>query len=347
MTIYVFAGERRTDETSLRHRQARKSGIEKGLAVFGWGWDKSLDLNNLTDATYLGRTRFLKHIKAGDKIVYTHYSHENDVEKGNHYGECVVMTVVGEQPYSFNDEILEKHGDFANTITIDINSMYHFNRNHKAIHPVVSNSLKPRSSYQRLYAEKEFNDSISNHKNKIDTDYFTSEIDAGVDSIIHTIKRNHPGAKLEVFASNLLQKVYESKYEEVAIRNNGALKGYGSDYGADLIIKYKETNKLIDINGVTRNDFDIDIPTKEVTAVVQVKSYSWEINNKDAIDQCKTAISKYNADYAIIFTTAKMSDDFIEKLKNANDPEKEGYTKPIICISASELIKLFIKYNAN
>jgi hypothetical protein len=31
MTIYVFAGDRR--EGSLRHRQARKGGLAKGVAV--------------------------------------------------------------------------------------------------------------------------------------------------------------------------------------------------------------------------------------------------------------------------------------------------------------------------
>ena len=80
---------------------------------------------------------------------------------------------------------------------------------------------------------------------------------------------------------------------------------------------------------------------------MQVKSYSWTINNENAINQCNDAISKYKADYAIIFTTAKMGNDFIEKLNNANDSDNKEYTKPIICISASELIKLFIKYNAN
>ena len=338
MTIYVFAGDRSTEEGALRHRQARTTALEKGFAVFGWGYHADYDLNNLKDNEHYGKIRFLKNIKAGDKIVYTHYSHKNDVEKGNHYGQCLVMTVVGEQPYSFNNEILEKHGDFANTISIDINTIYEFNRNDPAIHRRIAKALCPRSSYQKIkeeYVDK-FNSSIENHKKGItNPDYFNKEIGVGVDAIIKAIQHNHPAAELEYFAKNLLTQVYTSMYDNVNIyRVSSAWKPQD---GADLILTY--TTK--------EEDIDVPIPTQDMKVVVQVKSYEWSINSDHPIDQCKEAIAKFNADYAIIFTTATMGATFQEKLDAVNSPTNNGEEKikPIICLSALDVVKLYLKYN--
>ena len=198
MTVYVFAGIPKIKDT-------RKFGLDKSVAVFGWGWDPQFDLNSNGENPYYGKVRFLKNIKIGDKIIYVNYAHDKNIED-NHYGWCTMMNVAGE--YEFNKEIAEKCGDFGHSIKIDPSSIYIFHRNAPSIHPITSKSLKPRSVYQTVYNEEKFNQSIENHKRGNENpDYFESEIDKSLASIVQAIQENHHDKSLEHFVKPLLEKI--------------------------------------------------------------------------------------------------------------------------------------------
>ena len=331
MTIYVFNGQ---DNESMKH--ARKIGLDKSLAVFGWGYSNKYDLDkgDNPENEYYGKLAFLKKIKQGDIIIYVHYDYTKSTQD-SHYGFCTIMNVTGN--YSFNNEMLGMCEDYGHIIPIDINSIYSFHRNSDSIHPVISKSLKPRGRYQRIYAEDKLVESISNAKNGIPADYFENEINEGLRAIIKAIQENHPDKTLEKFLKPLLEKIYSEKYKEVSIKVNGS--GWKSDHGADLIIKYKENFDDLDLN-VGSN--------KEHTVVVQAKSFKWSINDNNAIEQCKTAINKYNAEYAILITTADISDEFAEKVDSHNSScimDRNNVNLGLISvIGGEELAKLYIKY---
>ena len=50
MTIYVFAGIPKINAT-------RKFGLDKSVAIFGWGWDSQFDLNSNGENPYYGKVR--------------------------------------------------------------------------------------------------------------------------------------------------------------------------------------------------------------------------------------------------------------------------------------------------
>mgnify|MGYP003539595120 CR=1 FL=1 len=93
------------------------------------------------------------------------------------------------------------------------------------------------------------------------------------------------------------------------------------------------------------DDLDLDLPSKkEYTVVAQVKSYKWSINDNNAIEQCKTAIEKFKAEYAILITTAKISDEFNKKIEDYNDSKTQENTGIISLVDGEKLAKLYIKY---
>lgn len=334
MTVYVFAGD-----SKEVIKKSREMGLKNSVAVFGWGWDSQFDLNsNLVNPyeknQYHGKVKFLKDIKPNDIIIYTNYNKDKNIDD-SHYGECTMMSVTG--GYKFNNEIATTCGDFGHTIAIDPNSLYVFNRNYPSIHPLVSKALKPRRAYQKLSCEDKLELSIKNHKAGIVENYFKKEIDEGLEKIIISIQTNHNSKSLEYFLKPLLEQIYSNKYKEVDVIVNGS--GWGTDHGADLIIKYKENF----------DDLDLEISSnKEHTIVVQAKSYKWFINDSNSIEQCKSAMTKYNAEYAILITTAKISDDFNKKIEEHNtsliNSKEENKMGMISVIDGETLAKLYIKY---
>lgn len=180
MAVYVFAGN-----NSEVIRKARKLVLEKGLAVFGWGYDSSHDLNNSNSNQHYGKTKFLLNIQPDDKIIYVNY--DSKIQDYS-YSLCTIMSVTG--GYEFNKEIYDSIGDLANTIKIDPHSIYTFNRNNPSIHRVTSKSLKPRSAYQKLYDIEKLEESLNNHKNKIESNYFESEISEAISKIVASIQAN-------------------------------------------------------------------------------------------------------------------------------------------------------------
>ncbi|MDR2007502.1 MAG: restriction endonuclease [Alphaproteobacteria bacterium] len=325
MAVYVFVSDSANVD---RMKKARKTGLDKGLAVFGWGYKSGFDLNNTTDWSEYGKTKFLKNINSGDRIIYVNYNADKNIAE-DHYGDCTIMNVAGE--YSFDNDILNAYTDFGHTIPIDPSSVISFPRNHPSIHRSVSKSLKPRKAYQRLYDEDKLEESLNNFKNGLKPNYFENEIDSAMANIIKSIQTNHPAKYLESFIQPILEKIYSNKYgDSVFVKNNGS--GYGTDYGADLIITYKEN----------LDDLDLDVSTnKEHKVVVQVKSYTWSINDDNAIEQCKTAMKEYTAEYALLITTAAISEDFDRKINEHNENKENGQ---ISLIDGEKIAQLYIKY---
>ena len=137
-----------------------------------------------------------------------------------------------------------------------------------------------------MYCEEEFIDSLALLKDDSENtlSFFGKEANEVFCEFAKKIQRNYPGKSLEHF----IAKVFHNVLGVFSVKENGS--GFKSDYGADLIITYK--------NGIA--DFG-----SEELMVVQIKSYEGEIWNTQAADQIKTALSYFGASSGLIITTAK------------------------------------------
>ena len=100
------------------------------------------------------------------------------------------------------------------------------------------------------------------------------------------IYHNKPGKDFERFLAEVFRKIPGV----VEVKENGF--GWKPDEGADLIVKYN----LERIKGVE---------LIEQTWVVQVKSYTGEHWETNAVDQLRNAIEKFDADVGILITTGE------------------------------------------
>ncbi len=312
MTIWAF--------NKVDDNQTRKliyESIKSGKSRFGWSGDDRNNLklkNNWTEDH--SKQLFLLQIKKGDWIV-----HINTPE----WGRCVAAQVLSE--YDFDDGIQCHWGrDFRHYFNIDINTIIEFNRRDPNILPSVN--LNPRQRYHRIYAADDFLKSIENLKCNIvklnngeskeeyhlknKTDKYLSEISA----LIHQMNKSK---NLERFLARVFRKVPGV----IDVNENGF--GWGTDYGADLIVTI----------GASLSNLEF-----ENKIIVQVKSFEGDHYSLDAVEQVKRGIEKYNGTAGMIITTAEKT----EILENRILEVSEQIARPIDLLSSSDLAKFVIKY---
>lgn len=305
--------------------------LKQGISRFGWGSIDTADLRLLSqesweemsekEKTIWRKTGFLRNIKKGDWIVHINIPY---------WGAVTAGKVVEE--YNFEKENNEI-SDFRHFFKLDLNSIIEFERNEQNVHPLISRKLKLRGNHWRIYPEKEFSETIQNLKNrnisiKDNTSkglhYLKNEIAPFYQKITEIIHNTHPGKKLEY----LLADIFKNIPSVIEVKVNGS--GWGTDYGADIIVRYNSGLEILDLN-------------KEETLVVQVKSYEGEHRNTDAVSQIATAIDTFEADAAMIITTAKST----ENLKNEIDRVSSEKKVPISLISGENVAKFILKYGNN
>ena len=285
--------------------------VQKGKSRFGWSWKAIHDLNSEWTEQH-NKQNFLLYIKKGDWIV-----HINMPE----WGWCVAAKVSKEYRFDSGEGI---DGDFRHFFEIDVDTIVKFKRKN----PVVDHrvNLKPRQRYHRVYAVEEFKKSIERIKNDVqiqisgngELHHLYEETDKLLTKVTSLIQQMHRGKKLEGF----LAKVFAEIPDVVEVRENGS--GWGTDYGADLIVTIK-----VSVAGL---DFEHKI-------VVQVKSYEGEVKDTTAVDQIKRGFEKFGANAGMIITTGERT----EELETAAANVASDTGLPIHLLAGKEVAQFVIK----
>jgi len=312
MTIWAFNKVDDADERQLIYQS-----IKSGKSRFGWSQKDEHNLklkDNWTD--WHSKQLFLLQVQPGDWIV-----HINTPT----YGRCIAAQVLTE--YDFDDGLqCSLKVDFRHHFNVDKETVIEFDRNDQNILPSVN--LKPRQRYHRIYAVEDFLKSIENLKTnavelndgeskedfhlKEKTDKYLSEIS----SLIHEM---HKSKNLERF----LAKVFRKIPGVIDVNENGF--GWGTDYGADLIITMSSSMGNLEF---------------ENKIIVQVKSFEGTHHDLEAVDQVKTGIKQYEGTAGMIITTANKS----EKLENKILEASNDLGVPIDLLASDDVAKFVIKH---
>lgn len=306
------------------------ASIKKGISRYGWGYMDESDLNKLDPKPFSemsehenkcwAKANFLLDIAVGDWIV-----HVNLPE----WGACIAGQVI--EPYSFEQEDNEI-SDFRHMIKLDTSTIVEFDRNDDTVLPIISSRLKLMGGHWRIKYVDEFLQTIQNIKadelGKKDDEsvgifYFKKDLSPLLKEITKKIQKTHPGGKLE----NLIAEVFRKVPNVIDVYEHGRYKGFGTDNGADLIVTYQ--------SGLSISNLE-----KQEKLIVQVKSYTDEHWDTDAVDQIEDGITEFSADAGLIISTAESTEDLeaaIEALSNKLE-------KPIGLISGEETAKFVLKY---
>lgn len=294
--------------------------LKNGKSRFGWS---SADEHHIMNgkSEHHRKHRFLKEIKKGDWIV-----HINTPK----YGQCMAAKVISEYQFDEGLNYNSNRTDFRHCFEVDPETVIEFNR--RDVHPKVN--LKPRGRYHRVYATKEFAESIENITNgglelkagKRKEDYFLrKETEEKIlPQLTKFIQQMNKGKELEKFLADCFNNV-----PYVEVKKNGF--GPKTDNGADLLLN------ISDAMGIS-----------DYLAVVQVKSYKGEVVDKTAINDIKKAFNEFRPEVGIIMTTGVPTEDFIASVdKLTEELQKEellNEDKNIITIAGNEFARFVLKY---
>lgn len=318
--------------------------VKEGVSRFGWGSIDGADLNKLKSKQFADmsneekfcwkKANFLSEIAVGDWVVHVNLPY---------WGACLAAQVT--KTYTFeecNNEVL----DFRHMIGIDPSSVLEFNRNDERILPIISSRLKLFPRFWRISYVGDFLKSIANlksndfHKEKdesVGIFHLKKDLSPFLKSLTELIQKNHPAHHLE----SLLATVFLQIPGVIDVRENGKLKGWGTDYGADLIVSY-------------RTGLAIGTLEKEEKLVVQVKSYIGQHSETNAIAQIGNAIREYDANAGMLITTGESTENLekaIEELTSqlSKSEANGGLNRdvPISLIAGEDVAKLLLKYGGD
>jgi hypothetical protein len=289
---------------------------KNGKSRFGWSSKDEDDLRKPWIKSH-GKQAFLKEISEGDWIVHINMPV---------WGKCVAVQVT--KNYDFDEGLQCNWGteiytpEFRHFLEVDTNSIVEFNRRDENILPSVN--LKPMRRWQRIYAVKDFLQSLDNLKqNRVtlqagesknlfhlrdETDKFLKKIT----SLIHT---NNKSKELERFFARVFRQIPGV----IDVNENGF--GWKTDHGADLII-------ITSVLGF------------ENKIVVQIKSFSGEHRDLSAVTQIKTGIKEYGASAGMIITTAEKTPELEAEIQKVS----EEIDCPIDLVSGDDVAKFVLKY---
>lgn len=344
MTIYALKGPTSEDWTQEETKEIHKfleNSINNGISRFGWSYCDEADLTKLKNKPWHEMTdvekdcwsqgNFLLGVEKGDWVVHINLPY---------WGACMAGQVI--EPYSFEEDDNDFE-DFRHLLKLDKNTIVEFERNDDEVLPIISSRLKLMGRYWTIQYVDEFLETIQNVKaetlgkkeeESVGVFYLKKDLSPLFKNITEKIQKTHPAGKLE----NLIAEVFRKIPNVVDVNEYGRHKGWGTDYGADLIVTYKSGLSIINLE-------------KQEKLVVQVKSFigqHWETN---AVEQIEAAIKEFNADAGLIITTAESTNNLekaIEDLSNKlskSEPDG-GLNKPIPIglISGEEVAKFVLKF---
>lgn len=340
MTVWVFNSPgSEWDE----YRGQLLESIRNGSSRFGWSYVESADLRHLREKPRsemsegerecLSKSRFLLDIAPGDWIVHVHIPR---------YGLCTAAQVSGGYHFDRHDDVGD---DFRHQIKVDPKSVVTFERNDCNVSPEVRRRLGLQGAHWRMYCVDKFLQSISDCKSQAvrlapgesrELHHLKKDLAPIWRQITERIHQNHPEKKLEQF----LCDVFSNALGPDNVRSNGS--GWRSDMGADLIVTYEIVHPIIDV-------------VESRTMVIQVKSFSGDHWDTQAVAQLATAVKEYDADVAVLVTTAqstpalqKAIEDLQEQLRGEYERREGKREHPIRVelIAGDDVARLVLKHGA-
>jgi len=303
------------------------SSLKAGFSRFGWSYSDMADLKMMNEKGWSNlsteeqkcwkKTWFLLEIESGDWIVHVNVPG---------WGKCTAGKV--KAGYEFDKE--SGIGDFRHMIELDSTTIITFDRNDPNVLPYISRRLKLQGHYWKIRDNDRFLKSIENLKNgtvQLDEKttaglfHLKSEIKPQLSKITSLIHENHPGKKLEEFMCKVLENIPGVNN----VKMNGS--GRGTDYGADLIVRYTSGLPITDLQ-------------TEETLVVQIKSFAGIHYSTNVVKEIEIAIKKYEASAGLIISTAVASDELIEKVERL----RLDINKPVGLICGEEVAAFVLKY---
>lgn len=347
MTIWAIMSPPSKEMTNEKYKQVTTfltNSFQSGLSRFGWGFSDSSNLLNIKSKEFSSmsddeklcwkQANFLLNVAVGDWMVHINLPSS---------GYCLAAQVVDKYCFEENDNEVS---DFRHIIKINTTSIIEFNRNDPRVVPLISRRLKLQGRYWAIRFEEEFLTTIANLKSesfiKDDNEstgvfYLKKNLTVLLTAITEKIQNAHPAHHLESFMAQIFRKIPGV----IDVRENGKLKGWGTDHGADLIITYKSGLSIMNLE-------------KEEKLVVQVKSFIGNHSETNAVNQIGVAIRKYNANAGMIITTAEST----QTLENAINEMADQLSKsqldggldrdvPISLVAGEDVARFVLKYGSD
>lgn len=260
------------------------------VSRFLWSYFDNCDLNRLKDAKWQDmsedekkcwkKARRLLEFNEGDWILHINVPS---------YGEVTAARIVSTYFYDNNLPVGQNDGRHC----FKVDNVFTFERNNPLVHKYLSARLKLQGSLWRIYCVNEFEKSKTRlqspgYEDVKDNVYLVEEATQILNKLTATIQSNNPGKDLEKFLANIFRQIPNV----ISVKENGS--GWGTDHGADLIVRFRE--------GFV-SEFE-----EEKTLIVQVKSFEGDHWDTKAVDQLKTAIEQYEASMGIIMTTGNRTE---------------------------------------
>ncbi len=333
MTIWALKGPSYADYGPEDYQETVNfltSSIRNGVSRFGWGYTDKADLNKVAAKPFHERdeqerqcwakANFLLEVQPGDWVVHINLPY---------WGACFAGKVA--ERYSFEQDDNEV-SDFRHMLKLDSGTIVEFGRSDDRVLPIIGSRLRLQGRFWRIRHEQEFLQTIENINagelkkgadESVGVFYLKKDLLPLLSAITDKIYRTHPAGHLEGLTAAVFRKIPKV----VDVRENGRHKGWATDNGADLIVTYK--------SGLAVGNLE-----KDETLVVQVKSYTgqhWEVN---AVSQTETAIKEYEADAGLIITTAEST----RELEAAVEELSAKLGKPIGLIAGADVAKFVLKH---
>jgi len=291
MTVWAF--NKADDE---KDRELIYQSVKNGKSRFGWSQKDEHNLklkDNWTE--WHSKQLFLLQIKKEDWIV-----HINTPV----WGQCIATQVTSE--YDFDKGLeCDRCIDFRHCFEVDVDTIVEFNRRDPNVLPSVN--LNPRQIYHRIYAIDDFRKSMENLKhNKVNLSgveskeeyYLKNKTENYLKEITRDINETHKSKNLERFLAEVFRKIPGV----VEVNENGF--GWGTDYGADLIVTMKSSIGNLDFENII---------------IVQIKSFEGDHYDLSAVEQVETGIKTYNGTAGMIITTAQRTEALENKIQNISE----------------------------
>lgn len=303
--------------------------LKGGEGRFGWSYNENADLrklaqriqtdgwDSLSDEEKDCYQPFLLDIKAGDYVVYINIPE---------WGKCTVAKVTGSYEWRFEDN------DFNHRFPVDPESVHVFDRNDAVVHPALRSRLKLQRRWWRIYFTDEFTTLLQTLEKGVSPSQRTpednlrllsNEIQPFMLNITRQVHHTHPNYDLE----NLFSEVFKKVPGVLDVRWQGG----AADQGADIIVTFEGG---LPIPGLER----------QVTVVVQVKSFEGEHWDTGAVDDIRRAFDHYpDASMGLIISTADSASPTVE---TALDKLREEKGKPVAILVGPDVAAFLLRYGA-
>lgn len=289
---------------------------KKGNSRFGWSSNKDTNLKS-KDPWIISSSWRLLHIKKGDWIVHVNVPS---------HGKCIAGQVVEE--YDFDEGRWgEQAGcnDFRHVFRIG--NIIEFDRNN----PNVCVRIRPMRRLENIHDVNGFLKSIENLKEKRITPetlkgdtkevfHLKESTQEYLKKITKLLHKTHQSKKLERFMAEVFRRIEGVEH----VKENGS--GWGTDYGADLIVSIKSPVSFLSV--------------ENVDVVIQIKSYEGNHSETNAVEQIKKGIEKFGAISGMLITTAAPTEGLISEIEKVS----QKINRPIELIAGEDVAKFILKH---